>query len=517
MTRTGRVGRAALVAVALLAAGCSSGSDGGGSGDGADGAPKRPEDPIGELGPLAVARSGRPRIVDDQGRVVILRGANLNALGDYHAADPDLPPTRPPVDADWDEMAANGFSVVRLVVSWSKLEPERGSLDQAYVARIEAAVRAAEERGIYTVIDLHQDAWGKFVATPKGTVCPPEVEAAIGWDGAPEWATLTDGATTCRSKGSRESAPAVQAAFRNFYANTDGIRDAFVSTVGRLAGQFAGDPAVAGYDLFNEPNKVLPDAESEAAYTELATDLVTEVRRVEAQNKGFAHLLFLEPIVLFPLPGTMPAEGFTKDRDIVFAPHNYAESITGILTVEQTWDVSAQTAKDRGWPLWIGEYGVWSTDDEALDVLTRFAAAEDEHLAGSAEWQWRQRCGDPHSIGNPGTVPEGRQVHLNLIDCPADRDAGPNRDFLEIVGRAYVRAAPGEITEVRSDPATGRFELEGRAGTEREATVVVWVPGKVRRIKTTGLDEPTIRSVDGGFYVVGTPKADRYTVTLGPR
>ena len=124
-----------LGVLAVAACSADEGDDAGGDRPG-EGAPVETPAPLAELGPLAVARDGRPRIVDDRGRDVLLRGANLNALGDYHQDDPDLPPTRPPSADDWDRMAANGFSVVRLVVSWSALEPERGELDRAYVDRI---------------------------------------------------------------------------------------------------------------------------------------------------------------------------------------------------------------------------------------------------------------------------------------------------------------------------------------------------------------------------------------------
>ncbi len=512
---------ALLLATGLVGCSSDSGSEGGGAGrpEGGGGGTELPATVVEELDALSVARDGRPRIVDAEGRTVTLRGANLNALGDYYQADPDLPPVLPPTDADWDAMAANGFSVVRLIVHWSKLEPERGTFDEAYVAEIREAVDAAARRGIYTVIDLHQDAWGKAIATPDGVECPEGKERAIGWDGAPEWATLTDGADTCRPEGYREGAPAVAAAFTSFYENRDGIRDAFVATVSKLAATFADEPAVAGYDLFNEPNKVLPDDESIARYTELLTGLVDGIRAAETEAGGFPHLLFVEPIVLYPLPGTLPTEGFTEDRDLVFAPHNYAESITRILTVEQTFDISAQTAEERGWPLWIGEYGVWGTGPEELDVLTRFAAAEDAALAGSAEWQWRQRCGDPHAIGVPGREPTEQQVHLNLVDCPADTDAGPNEAFLAIVGRAYAVRAPGDLTEVRSDPASGRLSVtgttDGPVGDEEGATeLVVWYPGD---------DEPTVETedlgiveatkVNGGWYLTAIPTTPDYTLT----
>ncbi|MCU1357885.1 MAG: hypothetical protein JWM89_3303 [Acidimicrobiales bacterium] len=476
--------------------------------------------PLRTLTALSVARAtDRSRIVDRQGREIILRGANLNALGDYDQADPKLVPTKRPTAADWDAMAAHGFSVVRLIVSWSRFEPERGAFDERYLAQVRSAVNSAQRRGMYTVIDFHQDAWGKFIASPKGVSCAKGLVPAIGWDGAPQWATVTDGASTCRPEGYREGAAAVTTAFTNFYRNRDGIRDAYVATVAKVAAAFATDPAVAGYDLMNEPNKVLPDDESTQRYTELTVDLTRAIRRAEAHERGgFHHLLFLEPIVLYPLGGTMPVMGKPDDPNIVFAPHNYGEVITKILTTEATFGVSASTAAERGWPLWIGEYGVFGKDAESLDVLTRFAKAEDEHLAGSAEWQWRQRCGDPHTVGSPGGRFTGKQYHLTVTTCPADTST-PNEAFLRVVGRAYARSAPGQLTKVASDPATGALSLAGRAtAVRRGSDLVVWVPGRTRPAPhLTGLAKPTFTKVDGGWYLVARPTATRYSLTLAPR
>ena len=91
----------------------------------------------------------------------------------------------------------------------------------------------------------------------------------------------------------------------------------------------------------------------------------------------------------------------------------------------------------------------------ALREAARVVAGGQRLAAGSAEWQWRQRCGDPHSVGVPGGKAEGTQVHLNRTECPADTDGGPTEEILEIVGRAYPLRSPGELTELASDPATG--------------------------------------------------------------
>lgn len=500
-----------LVALLVVAGACT--DDGGGERRGADG-PATTEAPVGavtaggalpELTPVRVAGiGGRRAFVDGSGREVLLRGANFSSLGDYHQADPAFPPTRPPTDDDWDGMAAMGFSVVRLIVSWSLLEPVRGQIDTAYVERIRQAVDAAAARRIYTVVDMHQDAWGKHIATPPGTVCPPGTEPAIGWDGAPPWATLTDGADTCRPVGYREGAPAVQAAFRAFYENRDGIRDAFAATWHRLVAALGDTPAIAGYDLFNEPNMVFDPVVSEQRYTELLRSTLAEVRAGEAEAGIRPRVVFLEPMVLFPLPGALWTHPLAMDDQLAFAPHSYAEVIgPKVLTVEQTFDAASQTAVDRGLPLWIGEHGVFAIDDAARDVNRRFAAAQDAALAGGAQWQWRQWCGDPHSIGVPGRPPGEVQVQLNDVACPADVSTGPNEDLARVAGRIYPRAAPGRLTDLESDPDDRTASIAGVIEDDLASggDLVVWIPGEERpEITGQGLGEPRLSEVPGGWY-----------------
>ncbi len=44
-------------------------------------------------------------------------------------------------------------------VPWAAVEPARGEYDHAYLAEMVAIVNRAGARGIYTVVDFHQDAW----------------------------------------------------------------------------------------------------------------------------------------------------------------------------------------------------------------------------------------------------------------------------------------------------------------------------------------------------------------------
>ena len=89
---------------------------------------------------LRATRGPNPAVLDAAGRQVILRGQNLNTLGDYYQANLSLAPTYPYADADLAEMARYGVNVVRLIVSWSKLEPTQGTIDVTYVGQIRHAV-----------------------------------------------------------------------------------------------------------------------------------------------------------------------------------------------------------------------------------------------------------------------------------------------------------------------------------------------------------------------------------------
>ena len=83
-----------------------------------------------------------PVIVDAAGRQTLLRGVNVNSLGDYWQANRKYPTVVPVTGADWDRIAAQGFDVVRLLVSWSRLEPQRGRFDRAYLAEVREIGRA---------------------------------------------------------------------------------------------------------------------------------------------------------------------------------------------------------------------------------------------------------------------------------------------------------------------------------------------------------------------------------------
>lgn len=453
------------------------------------------------------------RIVDDLGRTVLLRGVNVNGLGEYHQEHADLPATLPLTEDDFAAMAALGFDVVRLLVTWSSLEPSPGTIDTAYLDRIEEVVGWARAHDLYVLLDMHQDAWGTHVGTPDGITCPPSLLPAIGWDGAPEWATALVGTVaTCRLELGREFSVAVQTSFERFYLDLDGVQSHLVEVWGALAGRFAADPAVAGYDLLNEPNPGLTVGVDDyvllGAFYDRALD---RIRAAEAVAPGgFGHIGFFEPAVLtgpLAVPGPLP--GFTTDANLVYAPHLYNESISPLpgISIEQGFDNAATAAAAYGTTFFSGEWGWFGDHDADQPFLERYAAAEDAHLVGGTWWQWEQACGDPHAVGVRGNRPSCAGV-TELSDGLVTRSP----ENVAVLSRAYPRAVPGVLTSIDADVATGTLVITGtadRAGVAAD----LWVPERCAQPTVSGAT--AVRSVPGGWRIaVPVPEVGDYRIEV---
>ena len=458
--------------------------------------------------PAGFLRADGRFITDGDGNQVLLRGVNVNQLVDFYRPRPAVDDTRPLTQVDFAGIAEQGFNVVRLNISWSALEPERGELDHAYLAQITDAVGWAKERGVYVVLDMHQDSWFNG-DTEEGTACRLGTDPMWGYDGAPEWATITDGAPRCQFQG-RDISPAANRAFQHLYFDTDGVQTALVETWGKLAEVFRDEPAIAGYNLLNEPGF----GETAPVTTSYLLGRYSD-RAIQAiRAAGAPQIVFVEPSILWSGLGfdSGPPPGFTNDRNIVFAPHLYAESLTmdrslgipPIVGMARQFDLAQRVADSYGAPLWSGEYGYWGDEQDVVERLTRYAALEDAHLLGSAYWVWKQACGDPQN----GIGPTGNG--LMVQDCETGGDAAPRHDLLQILSRAYPQSAPGVLTAL--DAVGSRLSLAGTV-EERTCGLEVWVPGDAEpQLSVSGITDVDTTAVPGGWRVTGCADGD-YTLS----
>ncbi len=180
--------------------------------------------------------------VDAYGRERIFYGVNIV---DKRASSEDNK-FQFKIDDDFlDELTSNGMNIIRLGTTWSMLEPEPGKYNDEYLDDMLRIFDLCEAHGVYVFFDMHQDLY-----SPK----------SYG-DGAPDWATITDG---YKPKPIRLVwaegyfwRRATHRAFENFWNNKEcygkGLIDHFVDLWKHVAIRFANHPALFGFDLFNEP------------------------------------------------------------------------------------------------------------------------------------------------------------------------------------------------------------------------------------------------------------------------
>ena len=464
--------------------------------------PSAPSADSGGLLALTVGQNGAPVIADAAGRQVLLRGVNVNQLVDYGQRDASQPTVRPLTDRDYAQMANRyGFDVQRLNLSWSALEPTRGQIDQSYLQRVRTAVDQAAAHGIYTVLDMHQDTYSKYVTAKPGTKCRIGAEPEFGNDGAPQWATLTDGFPGCGFQG-RDLSPNVEQAFTNLYDDRDNLGSAFAFAWSELAREFAGNTAVAGYDLLNEPGPGnAPGITSSILLGRLYQQSIDAIRAAEASAPGgYHHLVFFEPSILWSGLGfdVTPPVGFSHDPALVFSPHLYSQSITmdqglgiTLTTVDHGYDTAARAAAAYDVPLWSGEWGWFGDLNAAKDRYVTFFDQQNARMLGSAVWVWKKACGDPQT-GAADTVTDG----LNRVACPSGHPVVSPAFERVMLSQAYPRAAPGRLSSLSSSATSRDLHLAGSGTGELD----VWVPGSTRpTVTVTDLTGTTLKRSGTGW------------------
>jgi len=464
------------------------------------------------------------RVVDANGSTVILRGVAVNGLGDYFQGNPAIPPVFPLEKREFERIASLGCSAVRLIVSWSRLEPKPGIHDREYLDQIKQAVGWAKESGIYVILDLHQDAWGKYIATAPDQKCPWPLLPNIGWDGAPEWATFTDSRSRCMLVH-RELSLAVMNSWQAFWHDREGIQQYLIDTWAWLAREFSNDPAVAGYDLLNEPGWGFNLAADVLEYKPAFYRRCLEAIR-RAEGDGPHKIIFFEPLSIWAaLPHETPRP-FTQDRNIIYAPHIYLGSISidmylfhrELIPLRKGFEWADGEAEKFGTTFWNGEW-MPGPGDHAY----RYAALEDEYQIGSARWQWKTSCGDPHLLSqfwpDPSQRFQGKSHAVVILSCgdasqPEGVEQGINPIDTMVLARPYPRAFPTPAT-FRSDPKSRTLEMSG-VSEAGNTPLLVWIPGQVRpEVEMNNIRDAELEQVEGGWFLQGRPGPGAWRLRAG--
>jgi endoglycosylceramidase len=337
--------------------------------------------PAGSLATGGLGQSGR-WITDAAGRVVILHGLNQVFK---------VPPYEPSANGfDADDaafLARNGFDAVRVGVIWAAVEPQPGRYDDAYLDSIAATVRTLAAYGIVSLLDFHQDLYNE----------------EFQGEGAPAWAVQDGGLPNpaLGFPGNYLGNPAEWHAWDRFWANAPaadgvGLQDHYARAWAHVAARFAGDRAVAGYEVMNEP---WPGTLWEACAIPLvgcplfdATTLSAFYRRVDTaiRTTDRTHTVYVEPNVLFTQVDATSIR-LPADPRAGFAFHDYCstEEVTANNALcppqdDMTVGTANRFATGHGVPPLMTEFG--ATND--LPNISEMVGLADKYRLGWLEWAY---------------------------------------------------------------------------------------------------------------------------------
>lgn len=190
-------------------------------------------------------------------------------------------------EQDIQDLANWGFNFVRLGVMWEAVERLPGLYNETYLDEVEKLINALGAKGIYTLVDAHQDVGARYMCGQgfPNFYAKEVIEAKSGSDGIPyclssklDWLVkpMFQQVGLCQSikdYGHRldedgnplikdcQKVPFVfyytttesQALFEALYHNELGLQDKFLAFWDRVSGRFASNQYVIGFDPINEP------------------------------------------------------------------------------------------------------------------------------------------------------------------------------------------------------------------------------------------------------------------------
>jgi hypothetical protein len=295
-------------------------------------------------------------IVDSEGNIVILRGANFMGyeFGSWGSH----------IEEDYAKMASWGFNVVRLPIAWHHIEKSSGVYDESYFTNyVDRDIAWAKKYGIYIILDMHQWYW-----SPRFTFFSDKGETG---NGVPVWMV----------NGYENSREGMNQAITDFWLGkgpngtspsepNPSMQDRFIAVWKYVATRYSNETTIV-YELFNEPPRGTLTTQEAASYLNpFYNKLIDQIRTIDSN-----HILFYEPIGGY---STSTAQLLNK-LNMAFSFHfyelrnNYSGNVEDLL---KEWKKKYDFVKDWSIPISVGEFGAYSGVINALlwinDTLSIF-------------------------------------------------------------------------------------------------------------------------------------------------
>ena len=425
--------------VGLLSAACSSSGSSTSSTSAPHSNQKRLTAPVGVY--VVHPAGAVPYLADGAGRALLLRGVNDNALVQYATDYPEAPTV---TESDFAEMSSLGFNYVRLPVSWSRIMPEPGKLDQGYLHRVAEVVSWAKANGIGVLVDMHEDNYSL------------ETDPGKEADGAPSWA-IVDNGTACTPTVSTTACSL--AAFKNFWADVPvagkPIQDWYLEAMTAVAtatGTTSAASNVVGVELMNEPWPGGPSPFEQASVYPFYNKMITGLR-----TAGVRVPLWFEPSLIRNVTDSAVAGAakFSTDQNLVYAVHIYTgvfsapyDPLASQPVMAMSYANAAKEASIFGTPFVVDEYGSSATP-AWNSWLSAQLNNQNSSVVGSAFWLWKQRQG---KWDNWATVHLDGSLRTTTLRA-------------QILSQPHVDSVPGSLLSTASTTSELTATTSGPGGT----------------------------------------------------
>lgn len=373
--------------------------------------------------------------VDAEGRYALFRGVNIGSqskkgpfylpirIQDYRDFNGELGRLSPCLDA----MKSLGFNIVRLLVTWKSLEPIPDfNLVEKQLNALDAFVDALYERGMFVIVDFHQDIasdlyggdgfpdWALAV-DPEHPLPEQPVHPSSNWylryaDFCPSVANLFDWRWPWKQPLNKSVRYSEYCFWHNrtdnqlWHLTAYPVQSNFLSILSQAANHWNKNPAILGYEPFNEPNDVgMTRSDFEENYlTPFYTNAYAAIHVRDTNS-----FLFLEPrtdwniiptdanesglnIVthadqIHTFLGENAGESFLKPQNTNSATAVFSFHFYDPWTVlhSKFWLGDCMKNKEKSWPPMFQTMISAATNRNLIPFLTEFGAQNDWRTHGT--------------------------------------------------------------------------------------------------------------------------------------
>ncbi|MDQ6422704.1 discoidin domain-containing protein [Paenibacillus sp. LHD-117] len=307
------------------------------------------------------------------------------------------------VESDIDNIKAMGMNLIRLPIAWFEIVDESGAVKPGAWTNIDWLIAEAAERDMYVLLDLH---------TVPGGGCP--------------WGS-------CGRVGPNPNA----------FWTTTAYQDMVVDIWEAIATRYEGNPAVAGYDLINEPLiDYAEDADDVAQKSAYYDRLYDAVRAIDPD-----HTIYIAAFFNF---NSIYAPSVYGWQNVVYEVHPYdmpggKDVDAQNALVETTLASVGSIQNDPNWnvPILLGEYSLYHNDD----VWAKFMSGLNAMNISWTNWSYKVRQDHYQGAGgywgfynsNPNPLPvinnDASATIASKLGAFGTSQFSPNSRFINVVSR----------------------------------------------------------------------------------